>query len=109
MSTRPMTSSAAFFGRLFWMIAGPMFLMVLALNIAQRNTGWFTFLDLAYFLILVGMLLGRWLEFRSGDAMTGLGEPATPADLQRYLVTTSLVGLGLWVLVNVIGNHWLGR
>ena len=39
----------------------------------------------------------------------GMGEPASPADLRRYVVTTTLVGLGLWVLVNLIGNHWLGR
>jgi hypothetical protein len=109
MSTRPIPSPTACFGRFFWIIAGPMFLMVLALNIAQRNTGWFTVLDLSYFIILGGMLLGRWLEFRSGGAMTGIGEPATLADLRRYFVTTTLVGLGLWVLVNLIGNHWLGR
>lgn len=108
MSSRPMTSSVAFFGRLFWMIVGPMFLMVLALNIAQRATGWFTPIDLAYIVVLAGMLLGRWLEFRSGDAMTGSGEPATLADLRRYLATATLAGLGLWVLANLAGNHWVG-
>lgn len=109
MSTDSTTSSAAFFGRIFWMIAGPMFLLVFALNIAQRNSGWFTSLDLGYFLILGGMLLGRWLEFRTGNALTGMGEPVTPADFRRYLVATPLVGLALWVLANLIGNHWLGR
>lgn len=98
MSTRPTTSSVAFFGHLSWIIVGPMFLMVLALSIARRNTGWLTLLDLCFRLILGGMLLGRWLEFRSGTAVTGIGGPAMPADLRRYLVVATLVGLGLRVL-----------
>ena len=88
-----MTSAAAFFGRIFWMIADPILLAVLALNIAHQGTGWFTLIDLAYFFVLAGMLLGKWLEFRS--AMTGMGEPATVDHLRRYLVATSTVGLGL--------------
>ena len=104
-----MTSAAAFFGRIFWMIADPILLAVLALNIAHQGTGWFTLIDLAYFFVLAGMLLGKWLEFRSGSAMTGMGEPATVDHLRRYLEATSTVGLGLWVLVNHVGNHWLSR
>ena len=109
MTTRPMTSSAALFGRVFWMMAGPVFLAVLALSIVQRGGGWLTAVDGAFFLVLAGMLLGRWLEFRSGAAMTGMGEPATPDDLRRYVALTSLAGLGLWVLANLAGNHWLPR
>jgi hypothetical protein len=50
-----MTSAAAFFGRIFWMIADPILLAVLALNIAHQGTGWFTLIDLAYFFVLAGM------------------------------------------------------
>jgi hypothetical protein len=109
MSAEPMTSSAALFGRLFWMIAGPIGLAVLALRIAQEGTGWFTVTDLVFFIILAGMLLGRWVEFRSGSARTGMGEPATSDDLHRYLMTASLAGLGLWALANLAGNHLLAR
>lgn len=108
MSTPPTTSPAAFFGRLAWIVVGPMALTVLALGIAQQDTGWFTGFDLAFFLVLGGMLFGRWLEFQSGGATTSTGEPATPADLRRYLMTATPVGLGLWVLVNLAGNYWLG-
>lgn len=108
MSTQPTTSPAAFFGRLAWIIVGPMALTVLALGIAQQDTGWFTILDLTFFLILGGMLFGRWLEFQAGDATTSTGETATTADLRRYLITAAPAGIGLWVLVNLVGNHWLG-
>jgi uncharacterized membrane protein len=73
--------------------------LVFALNIAQQSSGWFTATDLAYFLVLAGMF-----QCHDRDGRTGL-----PADLRRYVVTTTLVGLGLWVLVNLIGNHGLGR
>jgi hypothetical protein len=55
------------------------------------------------------MLLGRWLEFRGGHAQTATGEPATRADLRRYLVTATVVGLLVWVAANVVANHWLAR
>jgi hypothetical protein len=109
MSAEPLTSPAALFGRIFWMIVGPIGLAVLALRILQERTGWFTVTDMAYFLVLGGMLLGRWVEFRSGGARTGMGEPATSDDLRRYLMGASLLGLGLWALANLVGNHWLSR
>lgn len=105
MTTQPITSPSAFVGRIFWMIAGPLLLAVLAINIAQSATGWLTPSDLFYFLVLGGMLFGRWLEFHSGNAMTSTGEPATLEHLHRYLATTALLGMGLWVVVNLIGNR----
>jgi hypothetical protein len=84
-------------------------MVVLAVQIAQRRSGWFTILDLFYFVALGGMLFGRWLEMRSGDARTGMGEPATPADFRRYMLITPVIGLALWVTANLLGNYWLGR
>ena len=55
------------------------------------------------------MLLGRWLEFRGGNPQTTTGEPATPADLRRYVLTLIVAGPILWALANLIGNHVLAR
>jgi hypothetical protein len=109
MSAEPMTSPAALFGRIFWMIIGLIGLAVLALRIVQEGTGWFTVTDLIFFLILAGMLLGRWVEARSGSARTGMGEPATAADLRPHLMAAGLLGLGQWVMANLLGNHLLSR
>jgi hypothetical protein len=101
-------SLLAVLGRIFWMMYGPISLLVFALFIAERADGWLAATDLIYLLILVGMLLGRWVEFRSGDPLTAMGEPATPDDLRRYCTSASLLGMGLWVAANLIGNHaWL--
>jgi hypothetical protein len=111
VTTETMTSIPALFGRLFWMILGPFALAISALSITGRRDGWFSPLDLGYFGALVGMLLGRWLEFRCGRPLTATGEPATVAHLRRYALALSLAGLGAWVAVNLVGNravHILG-
>jgi hypothetical protein len=51
------------------------------------------------------MLLGRSIEFRSGGARTGAGEPATIGPVRRYDATASLLGLGLWVLADGEGHR----
>jgi hypothetical protein len=109
METQPTSPGVALLGRLFWIIVGPMFLAIVAFGITQQRAAWVTLGDLAYFLILGGMLLGRWLEFHSGDATTGTGEPATPAHLRRYMLIAPLLGLALWVTVKLLGNYGLGR
>jgi hypothetical protein len=105
MSTQTVTSPSALLGRLAWLLIGPMLLLAVAAQIASRGGGWLTPLDLAFVAILAAMLLGRWAEHRSGQGTTLAGDPATPADLRRYLATAALAGLGLWALVNVIGNR----
>jgi hypothetical protein len=103
------SSSAAFFGRLAWIILGPMALAVLTMALAQNPDGWFAPTDLVFLLVLGLMLLGRWAEFRSGGAKTTEGELATQEQVRRYYVVAPLVGMGLWVLANLIGNQGWSR
>lgn len=70
MAREAAISLTALFGRIFWMMIGPIFLMVLALGIAQQRDGWFAPTDFLYFLVLGGMLFGRHTEFRYGDPLT---------------------------------------
>jgi hypothetical protein len=107
MSDTPTTSMAVVLGRMFWMAMGPILAAISLYYIGTAGTGWLTFADLLYFLIVGGMLLGRWVEFRGGNPQTSTGEPATPADLRRYVVTLTVLGPVLWVLANLIGNHLL--
>jgi hypothetical protein len=80
-----------------------------AAAIINAGTGWLTGLDLAFLAVLGGMLLARWLEFRGGDPQTATGEPATLAHLRRYTLVALLLGLAVWVVANLVGNHWLNR
>jgi hypothetical protein len=98
---------SALLSRVFWMLLGPLLLVVFAFQIINKGQGWFTPVDIAYLLVLGGMLLARWWEFRSGTAQTTMGEPATATDLRRYAITTVVVGLAVWIIANVFGNHVL--
>jgi hypothetical protein len=100
-----MTSFPAVAGRLFWMFVGPFALAVSAIGIAGRRDGWLGPSDLFYFVMLAGMYLGRWTEFRSGAALTATGEPATALNLRRYTWRLGLLGVVVWVAANVIGNR----
>lgn len=98
------TSLAALLGRIFWMAAGPLFLAAIAIHIALEGPGWASAATIAYFSVLGGMMLGRWLEFRSGQARTAMDEPATAEHLRRYLIAAASMGLGLWVVLNLISS-----
>jgi hypothetical protein len=107
MATAQMTSPLAVLGRITWMIAGPIALAGLTFFILDRGTGWVTGADIAYFVVVAAMVGGRWLEFRYGTPQTAMGEPATTTHLYRYTLAAPLIALGVWVIANVIGNHWL--
>jgi hypothetical protein len=94
-------------GRVFWMLLGPMLLVLLTFAIVEIGSGWLTAADLGFFAILAAILFARWLEFRAGHAQTASGEPATGRDLQRYVVGAGLVGMAVWVVANVLGNYVL--
>lgn len=106
---QPVTSLSLVFIRVFWMGLGPAFCAILAVNIANHWKGWFTPTDFAFFIVLGGLPIARWLEFRAGDPTTSTGEPATPAHLRRYVITTLALGLGAWVFANLLGNHWFSH
>ncbi|MCI0381313.1 MAG: hypothetical protein L0215_27320 [Gemmataceae bacterium] len=95
--------------RLTWMLFGPFALMFAAFSIVRLGESWLTAADIAFFVILGVMLLGRYLEFQSGQAQTASGEPATRAHLVRYLTVMPVVAIGAWVLLNLVAVHWLAR
>lgn len=101
------TPFTAFFGRLFWMLLGPLFLALAAYAIVKGGGGWLTIPDIMFLAVAAGMGLGRLAEFRTGTAQTATGEPATPADLRKYLLGLAATAAGIFVLANLAGNHWL--
>ena len=105
----PTTSPLVILARVYWMMLGPLLLALLAFTIIDRGNGWFTPADLAFLVVLGGLLLARWLEFRGGNPQTSTGEPATPAHLRRYVCGAVLLGFAAWGVANLLGNHWLSR
>ena len=105
-NTTPLT---AVLGRLFWMMIGPMALLLTIYFIVTSGTGWTTTADLLHFVTLGGMILGKWMEFRGGSPETSTGEHATVADLRRYILMVVTAGPVVWVIANILGNYVLRR
>lgn len=110
MSTEqtPSNPTGSCLTRLLWMMVGPMLLLVLSITIINSGNGWLTGLDITFFVVLAGMLLARWFDFRAGDPRTAAGDPATPGHLRWYVPLTLVIGLAVWAAANAIGNHWPG-
>ena len=88
--------------------SGPACLLVCGLLIlSPPGTGWHTGADIVYWIALLGMILGRWVEYLGGNPRNGMGEPGTVAELRRYVLVAASVGPVLWVALNVLSNHVL--
>lgn len=99
------TSGSAPLGRMIWMMIGPATLFLLGLNIVLNGGGWLSKKNIAFLAVLGVMIIGRFLEFRGGDPRTASGEPATRDHLRRYIMLVLVTGLGVWTIVNLIGNR----
>jgi len=99
------SSNSSAFARLFWMGVGPAILAVLAVIIVNQASGWFTLSNLAFLAVLAGMIFARWREFQGDDPRTSTGDPATPADLRRYVLFTTLIGLCIWLSANLVRTY----
>jgi hypothetical protein len=109
MSDSSTSSTISVLGRLFWMMIGPLALALVLYHIVSSGPHWLGLADLAYFVILAGMILGRWLEFRGGAPLKSDGQPAVPADLRRYILQVMVLGPAAWGFARVIGSHFLSR
>jgi hypothetical protein len=105
MDTNQPTPGYAGFGRLFWVVLGPMLLAITTMHIFLNGTGWHTPADYVFFAILATMILGRWLEVLGGVAQTADGEPATRKDFYRYIAFVLIVGVAIWIIANAFGNR----
>ena len=102
MATR--TADFTAFCRIFWIMLGPMLLALLTLGVVSHGNGWFTGVDIAFFTVLAGIILARWVEFRGGNPLTSTGEPAEPRHLRRFAMLAAGAGVAIWIVANLIGN-----
>ncbi len=109
METTPgqISSLRVLAARMIWVFFGPVALAMILWQIVAHGDGWRTALDALFAAVLALMLLARWVEQRSGEATTLMGEPATPQHCRRGSAVLLLGALASWVVANVLGNHVL--
>lgn len=86
--------------RLFWMVAGNLALFALILSIF--NQGGFSLLDGAFWLVVVGLAVSRYVDIRRFAGLTIHGAPATLVHFRRYGTWLLIVATGLWISVHVL-------
>lgn len=94
-SRRPMP---ALFARAFWTLAGPMLTVPAVVGLFIREGALFGSADVLFSLIVLGMVVGRWIDFRFGSGQSSTGEPATRQDVQRYVVLVVAGATAIWML-----------
>lgn len=104
---KPIDSIWVLGARLTWISLGPLLLIIATTAIVSQGQGWTTFVD-GVFAVAVGlMILGRWVEMRSGSATTADGQPAHWGHFRRYVQVLLPFALSVWVVANIVGNHVL--
>jgi hypothetical protein len=101
MASNQSTSLLGVFTRITWMMAGPAILLLLAYSLVTNEKGWLAPSSVAFLVVLIAVVLARWL-----DPLTSEGETATAAHLRRYTLMALGIGIAVWAIVNVLGNHW---
>lgn len=102
---RPISSLWVLGARLTWAGLGPMTWLLITVGIVLTGTGWLTGLDAFYWIAVGLMLLGRWVDHRSGASTTLTGEPATDEHFRRYATGLPLIAVAVWIVANLLGNH----
>lgn len=100
-------SGTVLLGRLMWMMIGPGLLVFAIYTIVTSGSGWLTAWDLVFAIVAALMVGGRWIEQRSGVAMTATGNRSTPEDFAKYVRILVPAAVGAWIAANVVGNHLL--
>jgi hypothetical protein len=101
MASNHPTSLGEALARVFWLMAGPATLSLLAITMAQSYSGWFAPRSVAFLAVVVGIGLARWFDPRDS-----FGELASPAQRRRYVAVAAVLGIAGWVATNLLGIFW---
>ena len=96
MATNTRNSAVVALARLFWMLAGPAVLFVLAYYVAHHDAGWADPASIAFLVVLVGVIIARRL-----DSENSYGDPTTPAEIRTFTTEALVVGIVGWVIANL--------
>lgn len=86
--------------RIFWLMGGNIALFILAVFILEKKTA--SILDIAYWAIVIGLILIRYVDITRLKGLTSNSEPATLKHWRIYVVKLLLISGALWGLARII-------
>jgi len=85
--------------RMFWLLFGNLALFMLAILILKKPA--FSVFDIAYWAIVAGLILVRYLDITRVHGLTSDSEPATLKHWRIYVVKLLLISGLLWGLAHI--------
>ncbi len=95
-------SLIALIARLFWMILGPIGLILLAMVILRH--GAFSLRDGVFAIALLGAMFARYVDVSRYHGKTAEGAPATMKDVRSYMRGLLLLAVAVWGGAHVAGQ-----
>ena len=86
--------------RIIWLVVGNAALLLLTILITERRS--LSGLDIAFWAIVVALILLRYIDITRLNGLTANGEPASLQDWRRYVLLLLLIAGGVWVLAHGI-------
>jgi hypothetical protein len=90
------------FLRLWWMMIGLIALGVMTGVIAMRAPWSFSGLDAAFWALVAGVLVARWVDGMHLHGLTSDGSATTPRGLVAYAATLLGVCTAAWLLAHAV-------
>lgn len=92
-------SLVGLFARIFWSLIGNIILLFLASKIYRAQT-LLSIFDLAFWGIVLLIILVRYGDIKYLKGVTSEGLPATLEDWRKYVKYYSFIAAGLWLLIH---------
>ncbi len=92
--------------RLSWMAIGNVALFLCAALVAKGTAP--VVIDVAFFAVVVGLILVRYVDVARFNGQTSDGKPATLSHWRRYAVMLTVISIGVWALARTAHSYrWL--
>ncbi|MDD4857734.1 MAG: hypothetical protein PHD74_06470 [Candidatus Krumholzibacteria bacterium] len=86
--------------RIFWLMGGNIALFMLAVFIFDKKT--YSVFDIAFWAIVIGLILVRYIDITRLKGLTSNSEPATLKHWRIYVVKLIVASAALWGLAHGI-------
>ncbi|MBI1852968.1 MAG: hypothetical protein HYR85_21715 [Planctomycetes bacterium] len=98
------TNFSVLFAKVSWALLGPLVLGGIAVAIATRPRGWFTWIDAAFAAGVFLVLAARTVDQHAGTATTAAGRRATTVDFRRFCIVLTAGAAVAWIAAHLIGG-----